>query len=219
MKKYMEILKKCPLFYEIEEDRLLTMLNCLGAKVMKVDKKYTIFAEGTPAKYIGIVLSGSVRIMQMDYYGNRSILGNAGVSEIFAESFACAQVESVPVAVVANEPSEIMLVECSHILYTCTNSCEFHKRLIYNLMKNLAQKNLGYYHKIEVTSKRTTRDKLLTYLMICAKNEGKNSFEIPFDRQELADYLEVDRSGLSAEISKLRKEGVLENTKNHFRLL
>ena len=219
MKKYMEIIKKCALFEDIEEDKLQKMLTCLGAKVMEFDKKYTIFAEGTPAKYIGIVLSGSVQIMQVDYYGNRTIIGNAGVTELFSESFACAQVESVPVTVVAKEPSVVMLIECSHILYTCTNSCEFHKRLIFNLMKTIAQKNIGYYRKIEITSKRTTRDKLMTYLMMCAKSEGKNAFDIPFDRQELADYLEVDRSGLSAEISKLRKEGVLENTKKHFELL
>lgn len=219
MKKYMDVLKTCPLFYDIEEDRLLKMLECLGARVMAFDKKYTVFAEGKPAKFIGIVLSGSVQIMQIDFYGNRSILGNAGVGEIFAEAFACAQVEFVPVTVVANESSEIMFIDCNHILYTCTNGCEFHKRLIFNLMKNLAQKNIGYHQKIEVTSKRTTRDKLMTYLMICAKKEGKKSFDIPFDRQELADYLEVDRSGLSAEISKLKKEGVIENKKNRFELL
>lgn len=219
MEKYMDIIKKCPLFYDIEEDRLLKMLGCLGARILFFDKKYTVFAEGNPAKYIGIVLSGSVQIMQMDYYGNKTILGNAGATEIFAESFACAQVESVPVTVIANEPSQIMLIDCSHILYTCSNNCEFHKKLIFNLMKNLAVKNIGYHQKIEVTSKRTTRDKLLTYLMICAKKEGKNDFEIPFDRQDLADYLEVDRSGLSSEISKLKKEGIIDNTKNRFVIL
>ena len=219
MKKYLEIIKKCPLFYDIEEDRLLKMLGCLGAKVLFFDKKHTIFVEGNPAKYIGIVLSGSVQIVQMDYYGNRSIIGTAGPTEVFAESFACAQVESVPVTVIANDPSQIMLIDCSHILYTCSNNCEFHKKLIFNLMKNLAVKNIGYHQKIEITSKRTTRDKLMTYLILCAKKYGKSDFEIPFDRQELADYLEVDRSGLSAEIGKLKKEGIIDNKKNRFMLI
>ncbi len=219
MEKYLEIIKKCPLFFDIEEENLLRMLTCLGARVEEFDKKYTVMAEGNPAKYIGIVLSGSVQMMQMDFYGNRSLLGNVLATEVFCESFACAQVESVPVTVEAREKSEIMLIDCDHILHTCSNNCEFHRRLIFNMMKNLAVKNLGYHEKIEVTAKRTTRDKLLTYLMLCAKRAAKNSFEIPFDRQELADYLEVDRSGLSAEISKLRKEGILLNTKNHFVLL
>lgn len=219
MKKYMDVIKKCPLFYDIEEDRLVKMLACLGARVESFDKKYTVFSEGNPAKYIGIVLSGSVKIVQMDYYGNRSILGSAGVSEVFAEAFACAQVESVPVDVIANEPSQIMFIDCSHILYTCAKGCEFHKKLIFNLMKNLAVKNIGYHQKIDITSKRTTRDKLLTYLNYCSKKADSKSFSIPYDRQELADYLEVDRSGLSAEIGKLKKEGILENTKNNFILL
>ncbi|MBQ4569782.1 MAG: Crp/Fnr family transcriptional regulator [Ruminococcus sp.] len=219
MEKYLEILKGCPLFFDIEEEDLLRMLNCLGARVAEFDKKYTVFAEGKPAKYIGVVLGGSVQMMQMDYFGNRSILGNSMPREVFGEAFACAQVESLPVTVEAREKSEIMLIDCEHILHTCSNNCEFHRKLIFNMMKNLAVKNLGYHEKIEVTSKRTTRDKLMTYLMLCAKREGSDSFQIPFDRQELADYLEVDRSGLSAEISKLRKEGILENTKNHFVLL
>lgn len=219
MKNYSEVLRECPLFSDIENENLLRMLNCLGAKVVEFDKKYTVITEGKPAKYIGIVLSGSVQIMQIDYYGNRSLLGNAVKGELFCEAFACAQVESVPVTVIANEKSEIMLIDCEHILHTCSNNCEFHRRLIFNLMKILAQKNIDYHQKIEVTSKRSTRDKLMTYLMLFAKKAGSNSFSIPFDRQELADYLEVDRSGLSAEISKLRKEGVLENTKKHFELL
>ncbi len=219
MKKYWEILKKCPLFDRIEEDRLLTMLNCLGAKVVSFDKKYTIMAEGNPAKYIGIVLSGSAQIVQIDYYGNRTILSGIGPAEMFAEAFACAEIGAIPVSVIANEPCDVMLISCDHILHTCRNNCGFHQQLIFNLMKDLATKTILFHQKIEITSKRTTRDKLMAYLMFQAKKAGSHRFSIPFDRQELADYLEVDRSGLSAEISKLRREGVLESHKKEFKLL
>ena len=219
MKKYFEILRKCPLFNQIEDENLLRMLSCFGAKVEFFDKKYTIFAEGTRAKHIGIVLSGSAQVIQMDYYGNRSILLGVEPSEMFGEAFACAEVNSMPVAVVANEPSEVMLIDCNHILHTCSNNCGFHQQIIFNLMKNLATKNVLFQQKIEITSKRSTREKLMTYLMFQAKKMKSSSFDIPFDRQELADYLEVDRSGLSAEISKLRKEGIIENHKKHFILL
>ena len=195
------------------------MLGCLGAKVEYFDKKYTIFAEGAPAKYIGIVLSGSAKIIQVDYYGNRSILSEVERSEVFAEAFACAGVDALPVTVVADEPCEIMLINCSHILHTCANNCGFHQKLIFNLMQDLANKSIMFHQKIEITSKRTTREKLMTYLALRAKKVGRNSFDIPFDRQELADYLEVERSGLSAEISKLRTEGIIECRKNHFELL
>lgn len=219
MKKYLEILKACPLFENIEEQDLLKMLGCLGVKVESFDKKYTIFAEGAPARYIGIVLSGSAQIIQVDYYGNRSILSEVESGEVFSEEFACAGVESIPISVVADEPCEIMLINCSHIMHTCSNNCGFHQTLIFNLMKDLANKSIMFHQRIEVTSKRTTREKLMTYLALRAKKMGSNSFDIPFDRQELADYLEVDRSGLSAEISKLRSEGILECRKKHFELL
>ena len=195
------------------------MLGCLGARVENFDKKYTIFPEGMRAKYIGIVLTGTAQIIQVDYYGNRSILSEVTSGEIFSEAFACAEVESLPVSVIANEPSEIMLIDCAHILYTCASGCGHHHQLIYNLMKDLATKSIMFHRRIEVTSKRTTCEKLMAYLMMRAKAEGKNSFRIPFDRQELADYLEVDRSGLSAEISKLRRDGVIECRKDHFKLL
>lgn len=219
MKKYLKILKKCELFCGIEEADLLRMLTCLGVCVEFFDKKYTIMAEGSAAKYIGIVLSGTANIVQIDYYGNRSILGSVSEGEIFSAAFACAGLESMPVSVVASEPCEVMLIDCGHIMHTCSNNCAFHQALIYNLMKDMAQKVIAFHERIEVTSKRTTRERLMAYLALCAKKTGAESFDIPFDRQELADYLEVDRSGLSAEISKLRAEGVLESNKRHFRLL
>lgn len=219
MKKYLEILKNCPLFFNIEDDKLLTMLNCLGAKAVSFDKKYTVLAEGTPAKYIGVVLTGSAQILQIDYYGNRSILGKVGPSEMFNEAFACAETKAVPVTVIANEPSEIMLIDCSHILHTCHNNCGFHQQLIFNLMKDLAVKTIMFHQRIEVTSKRTTREKLMAYLFLQAKKADSPVFSIPFDRQELADYLEVDRSGLSAEISKLRNEGIINCHRSQFELL
>jgi len=219
MKKYFNVLRKCPLFENIEDDALIRMLGCLGAKVEVFDKKYTIIAEGNPAKYIGIVLSGSVQIIQVDYYGNRSILSELESSQVFAEAFACAEIPAIPVTVIADEPCEVLLIDSRHILHTCSNNCGFHQQLIFNLMKDLATKTILFHQKIEIVSKRSTRDKLMTYLMFQSKKFGSSSFDIPFDRQELADYLEVDRSGLSAEISKLRNEGVLDSYKKHFELL
>lgn len=219
MKNYFETIQKCPLFQEIEEAQLPAILTCLDAKIKSFDKKLTIFAEGISVKYIGIVLSGSAQIVQIDFYGNRSILANLKPSELFGEAFACAGASSLPVSIIANEPCEIMMLDCDRILHTCSNSCAFHQQIIFNLMKILASKTIRFQQKLEIVSKRSTREKLMTYLQLCAKEKRSNSFDIPFSRQELADYLEADRSGLSAEISKLRKEGLLECRKNHFVLL
>ena len=219
MKKYLQILRKCPLFQDIEEEDLLRMLTCLGSRVEFFDKKYTVFSESTPARYVGVVLSGSVQMVQMDYYGNRSILGEIAPSGVFAEEFACAETSALPISFIANEPGEIMIIDCSHILHTCHNNCGFHQKLIFNMMKELALKTIFFHQRVEITSKRSTREKLLAYLNAQAQQAGSNSFEIPFDRQELADFLAVDRSGLSAEIGKLKKEGLIETEKNRFTLL
>ncbi len=219
MKKYFEILKKCPLFLGISDNELGALLSCLGAKVEFFDKKFTVLSQGNTARFIGIVLSGSVQVMQVDYYGNRNIITEIKRGELFGEAFACAEIQKIPVNIIATEPSEIMLIDSLHIIHTCQNACGFHQRLIFNLMKDLAEKALVFHSKLEIISKKTTAEKLLAYLMSEAKRQDKNSFYIPFDRQELADFLGVDRSGLSVEIGKLKSAGILESRKNHFTLL
>ena len=219
MKKFLSVLQKCGLFAGIAEEQLLTMLSCLGATVRGYEKNQAVWTEGDAADQIGVILTGAVQIVRVDYYGNRSILTELHPSQMFGESFACADVPAVPVDVVATEVSEVLFIDAKRILHMCSSACGFHNQLIYNLMKLVATKNLIFHQKLEIISKRTTREKLMTYLAIQAKQQGSNSFTVLFDRQELADYLEVDRSGLSAEISKLRKEEVLECKKNRFTLL
>lgn len=219
MKRYATILQKCGLFAGIDENQLLTMLSCLGATVRIYEKNQVILSEGDAAERIGVVLSGAVQIIRVDYYGNRSILTELQPAGMFGESFACADVARMPVDVVATEKSDVLFIDAKRILHMCSSACGFHNLLIFNLMKLVATKNLMFHQKLEIISKRSTREKLMTYLMMQAKQQNSNSFTVLFDRQELADYLEVDRSGLSAELSKLRKEGILECRKNHFTLL
>jgi CRP-like cAMP-binding protein len=219
MQNNFEIMRNCPLFQGIDDESLSRMLTCLGAKREKFEKRNDILSEGVRAKDIGIMISGEAQEVRLDYFGNRSIISEISSSEVFGEDFACAEAGELPFSVVATEPCEVMFIDCAHILHTCHNNCGFHQQLIYNLMKILASKTLKFHERIEITSHRTTREKLLAYLDIESKKQGKRSFEIPFDRQELADYLEVERSGLSAEISKLRSEGIIKSEKNRFTLL
>ena len=125
----------------------------------------------------------------------------------------------MPVSIVADEPCEVLLIDREKALHPCKNGCSFHNRIVYNLMNDLAKKNILFHERLQITSKRSTREKLLAYLNGQAKKNKSREFSIPFDRQELADYLEVERSGLSAEISKLREEEILQSHKNHFTLL
>ena len=219
MKDFFDILRECPLFDRIGDESLKEMLGCLNAKECSYQKGDVVFAEGDKAKYLGIVLEGSVQLVRVDYYGNRSILANIEPPQLFGEAFACAGLKSLPVDAVAAADTKILLLDAQRIARPCGNACPCHGQTILNLLHIVAKKNLVLHQKIEITSKRSTREKLMTYLLLQAKNAKSHTFTVPYDRQELADYLEVDRSGLSAEISKLRNEKVLECRRSTFTLL
>lgn len=219
MKKYLGVLKKCILFGGIDDENIIAMLTCLNARVIEADKGEFIFNEGDAAEYVGILLTGEAQIIRDDFFGNRSIMTEVMPGELFGESFACADVKELPVSVVASENSEIMLIDCRRIITTCESSCVFHNMIIHNLLRVLAAKNLAFNKKMEIISKRTTRDKLMTYLMSQAKANGSSSFTIPFDRQELADYLGVERSAMSKEISRMKADGLIECDRSRFKIL
>ena len=219
MEKFLPALQKCALFAGMTAEEICDMLMCMGAKVQLFSRGSIILQEGDAADRVGVVLSGSAQVERADYQGNRSIMTRLLPGQLFAEAFACAGVGQLPVSVRALEDTHAVLIAAERIIHTCGKNCGFHTQLVYNLMRVLAVKNLLCQQKIEVTSQRTTREKLLSYLAICAKNAGSRRFSIPFDRQALADYLAVDRSGLSSEIGKLRREGILKCEKNQFELL
>jgi len=219
MEQFFDILKKSHLFSGIADSDLFAMLQCLGAKVVSAAKNEMIFTEGDPAEYVGMVLSGSVQVVQDDYYGNRSVITAVEPGEIFGEMFACAEVESLPVSAIAISDSKIMLMNVKRILRVCTNGCGFHNMLIENLLKSVAMKTLNLSNKIRFMSKKSTRDKLMAFLLEQAKRAGGPEFTIAFDRQALADFLGVERSAMSAELGKLRKAGILESKGSRFRLL
>ncbi len=213
-----KLFRNVPLFWGIDETELQSLLGCLNARVKSYDKGEIIFLQGDKATAIGLVLTGSVQIVKEDYFGNRTILAHVGCSELFAEAFSCAGERVLEVSAVAVEQSEIMLIDYARIITTCPSSCMFHTRLIRNMLNILAEKNIQLNRKIEHTSKRTTREKLLSYLLEQAEMAHSNTFAIPFDRQELADFLCVERSAMSAELGRMRSEGLLDFKKNQFEL-
>ncbi len=218
MEKLKNILKNVPLFSEIEENDVTSLLTCLSAKFVNYKAGEAIFLTGNKAEFVGIVISGEVQIVQEDFFGNRNIVAHAGKGHLFGEAFACTDVDIISVSVFAVEDSEIMLVDYRKIITTCSHNCSFHNKLIFNMLRIVANKNIMLSRKIEITSKRTTREKLLAYLSYEAKKAESRTFIIPFSRQELADYLSVERSAMSAELCKLRDNGILEFSKNKFTL-
>ncbi|MGE4485939.1 MAG: Crp/Fnr family transcriptional regulator [Oscillospiraceae bacterium] len=219
MEKYLDVLKAVDLFRGIEEFDLQPLLSCLSAKAAHYEKGQTVFFSGETIERFGIVLSGQVQIVQDDYYGNRSILANIVTGNLFGESFACAEIKTLPVSVIATAESELMFIDCHRLAVPCAKACGFHGRLIQNMLNIVSMKNILLTQKNEFTSKRTTREKLLAYLSVEAKKAGSSRFCISFNRQELADYLSVERSAMSAELSKLRDDSILNFHKNQFELL
>lgn len=212
------VLSRCPLFEGIEPGEISSLLECLAARQVKVEKNQTIFWEGDAAVDMGIVLEGAVQVVRDDYYGNRTIVARLEEASLFAEAFACAGVPSYPVSVIADVTCTVLLLNCQRIMTVCSSSCGFHSRLIKNLLAIVANKNIYLNQKLDLLSHRSIRERLMTYLLNCAKKVDSSDFTIPYDRQQLADFLCVERSALSAEISKMQKEGILESRRSWFSL-
>lgn len=212
------ILKQCPLFVGIADADIPHALACLSARERRYAKGEAVFLAGQRAASVGIVLSGGVHVEKDDYWGNRTILAHVEPGGLFAEAFVCAGVEKLPVSVTAAEKTGVMLVDYNKIVGGGGLGCAFHSHLVQNMLRVLAQKNVYLTQKMEAITQRTTREKLLAYLSAQARQAGSSRFTIPFNRQELADYLSVERSAMSAQLSQMQRDGLLRYDKNQFEL-
>ena len=194
------------------------MLSCLGARIDTFPKGSRLLRAGEPVEEVGLVLAGSVLIVQDDIWGNRSILSKTGPGQTFAEVFACAPGSVLNVSVEAESAVTVMFLHIRRVLNVCPSACSHHSRIIRNLLGELAEKNLRLNEKLTHMGQRTTRAKLMSYFSAEAQRWGGYEFDIPFSRQQLADYLGVERSGLSLELGKMRREGLLDFHKSHFLL-
>ena len=218
MINYLSAAAKSPLFKGIGEEDLASLLSCLAARERRWQKGEFVLRAGDEVDSLGLVLDGRCHIVREDFWGNRNIVAEVGPGEIFAESYACAAGARLTVSVLAVERSSILFLNAGRLLAACPSACPFHTRLIRNLVSVLARKNLLMNEKLTHVTQRSTREKLLSYLSSASQRRGAPSFEIPFNRQELADYLSVERSAMSAELGKMQNDGLIEVKKNHFHL-
>lgn len=218
MEKYLRLLAALPLFEDIDAADIPAMLKCMQVQKETFRKDAFLRNEGDPADFIGIVLEGTIQVLQYDFGGNRRIIASIGAGEIFAEAISCAEVPELPFSIQATSDCVILFLNKNRILHPCAGGCAFHAQLIQNLLKIVARKNMLLNQKLRCLSHRTTAEKLLHFLDDQAKLHRSREFTIPYDRQALADYLGVERSAMSAEIGKLQREGFLETKRNWFRL-
>jgi len=217
MNRVFDTAKDNPLFQGIAFTDFEQMYGCLSARTALYKKGDIILLAGNTVNFVGMVLSGNVKIIKEDRDGRIAILAELAVSDTFGEAFACAGISQSPVTIQASDNAEILFIDYKKIITSCTSACPFHARLIENMLKLTALKNLALTQKIEMLSKRTTREKLL-YFFDMQRGAAKK-FTIPFNREEMAHYLCVDRSAMSNELCKMRDEGLISFQKNSFEIL
>ncbi|MCQ4794793.1 Crp/Fnr family transcriptional regulator [Anaerofustis stercorihominis] len=216
--EYIKVLKNCYLFHGVTIDEIDKMLLCLNNQIKEYKKGDFILRAGDRVNNIGIVLRGCVNIIKEDFWGNRTIIGQSEVGALFAESFVFANNCELSVSVISKEETEVLFLNVEKIITKCSASCEYHQKIIENLLNIICKKNIMLTKKMDYLAKKTTREKLLSYLSAQSLEKLNATFEIPFNREQLAEYLCVDRSAMSKELSKLKRDGILDYKKNKFTL-
>ena len=206
------------MFSGVSEEEMSGMLGCLGARMRTYQKGEYVLRQGQHLEDITVLVEGGLLIQKDDYWGNRSILGHISVGEMFGEAYAAPESGPLLNDVVAIEDSAVIFFDVKRILTTCSSACHFHSLVVQNMFFAISEKNRKLVQKLGHMSKRTTRDKLISYLSEEAKRQHSSSFTIPFNRQQLADFLSVDRSAMSNELCRMRDEGLLNFEKNRFEL-
>ena len=217
MKKYAGVLKGSKLFANVSEDEILAMLACLDAKERHYKEGEYVFRQGETVDSVSVLAEGALLVQADDYWGNRSIITFVSPGELFGQAYLAG--EAIMNDVAAAKDSTVVFFDAKRVLTTCSSACPFHNQVIRNLFFALSETNLRLVTKLGHIQKRTTREKLMSYLSLMAKKAGSNSFTIPFNRQELADFLSVDRSAMSAELCRMRDEGLLRFNKSSFTLM
>lgn len=216
MKEYVSVLKRTRLFSGVGEEEIFGMLGCLQARVKTYQKGEYVCRQGEYLSHLMVLVEGNLHIQRDDYWGNRSIISQVEIGEMFGEAYASVDSGTMLNDVVAVEDSTVLFLDAKRVLTVCSSACRFHSLVIQNLFCAISEKNRKLVGKLGHMSKRTTREKLLSYLSEEARRQNSASFTIPFNRQQLADFLSVDRSAMSNELCKMRDEGLLVFEKNKF---
>lgn len=203
-------LTQTSLFSGISQADLSNLLSCLATVERRYSKGAVILAEGEPTQWMGLVLEGRAIISCADVWGKSSVLGFAEPGAVFGEAYACVPGEALLISVCAAEETRVLFLNVGKLLTVCGNACPFHARLIRNLLSISAGKNLQLSRRIFHTTPKSIRGRLLSYFSECAKKSGSLTFTLPFNRQQLADYLGVDRSAMSSELSKMQRDGLIQ---------
>ncbi len=216
MEKYFNQIKNSPIFYGINNEELINLLKCFKAKIKSFSKGDLIIRQGENITKLYLILEGNVNIEKDTYLANRIIISKLTINDNIALSYIASRTKEADIDAYATDNVKVLVLNYEKCTSMCQNACTKHKILINNLFKIIAKENIGLIEKIENISQKSIKDKLLTYLSNEARKNKSNRFSIIFNRQELADYLNIDRSAMCFELSKLKKAGLIDYEKNKF---
>lgn len=219
MQNYIDLIAKAPFFNGVKAEDFTRTLDYLNAYISRYQKDEPIFTEGDAVTRAGIIISGQAQIRLVDYNGNSNILAQLPTGEMFGEALCSIEADELPVSIYASEPCEVLFFDSKKLLDVENNDFDLKPLLVKNLLMIVSAKALRLRAKINILSQRTTQEKIMAYLLMEAKRCGKKEFTIKLDRQQLADFLGVERSAMSAELSRLRKDGIIETRKSYFKIL
>ncbi|MBU3812562.1 MAG: Crp/Fnr family transcriptional regulator [Candidatus Niameybacter stercoravium] len=219
MKDYLSVLEKTRLFKNIEPSDLEKLINCLRGEVRKYESGTCIIALEQEVNHIGIVLEGQVEVVKENIAGDRNIIAMLEKSGMFAEGIVCTQKRLSPVTVRAKTKADVLMIPYEKIIITCGESCNFHSLLIHNMLMLLGEKNYALNHKIDFLILKGMREKLALYLLEEAKRNKSVAFNITLSRNDLAEYLNVSRSAMSRELSRMKEDGLIDYYKNSFKII
>lgn len=212
-------IKKSGIFQGISKDDLKCLISCIGIQIRKYKKGEFISIESDEVKWINVVISGTVYMIKEDIWGNETLLAVIKDSQIFGETFASSENPVSSVTFCAARETDVLLIPFHRIMHTCTTACVFHHRVIENMVLLISEKNKLLMEKLEIISQKSLRKKLLLFLSIQSRVQGCREFTVDMGRSELANYLCVDRSALSRELSAMKHDGIIDYRKNSFKLL
>lgn len=219
MEKYIEVIKKCALFRNINDENFVNLLSCLDSNVKTVKENEYIFLAGDKVNQVGIVLEGAVEVMKENLAGNKHIVAFLEPSDMFAEGIVCTISRISPVTVRAREVSKVLCIPYERITKSCGNVCSYHISLIQNMMAVLGEKNVNLNYKLELLTLKGMREKIASFLIKEAKNKGASIFNLLLNRTEMADYLNVSRTSMCRELARMKEEGLIDYYGNSFKIL
>lgn len=216
MRNYLPHVRNSKLFYNMAEEEILQLLTCLDSHVKHYHAGDTLWRAGERVHQVGVVLTGRIHVEDYDFIGNKSLVAEYAQGQSFGEEHALSHERPLPFDVVAQEDATILFFSIQKVSAPCSINCMGHHKLIENLLSSVATHAYDLEMKVSHISKRTTREKLISYLSEQARLQHSAVVTIPFNRQELADFLAVERSAMSKELAKMKKEGLLDYKHNTF---